>query len=261
MRRFTANATHLAASLAVTAGAVVAAFALPMPAHAITITIGGNGGNFISGSGHEVDVARKVGAFTTLRLDSSIDVHARQGATPSVSVHADDNIEPLVETSIDGDALVVRLKKDSSFRTNHNVVVDVVFTSLTATQQHGSGDLHIDKLSGPKFESTIAGSGDLKIDSVQLGSFALSIAGSGDVVIAGSADEARIGIAGSGDVDARKLAAKRVSISISGSGDAHVNASEAIEAKVAGSGDVSYSGHPHDVSRRVSGSGSIEAAN
>ena len=242
MRRFTANATHLAASLAVTAAAIVAAFALPVPAHAVTITFSGGDGNFVNGSGKMVDAARKVGAFTVLRLDSSIDVHAHQGAAPGVSVHADDNIEPLVETSVEGDTLVVRMKKGSSFRTNHNVVVDVTFTTLTAAQQHGSGDLHIDKLSGPKFESTIAGSGDLQIESAQLGSFALSIAGSGDV-------------------DARRLVAKRVSVSVSGSGDAHVNASDSIDAKVAGSGDVSYAGHPHDVSRRVSGSGSIEAAN
>ncbi len=261
MRRFTANATHLAASLAVTAAAIVAAFALPVPAHALTINLFNGDANTVAGSGKEVNVARKVSAFTVLRLDSSVDVHAHQGATPGVSVHADDNIEPLVETTVEGDTLVVRMKKGTSFRTNHNVVVDVVFTSLTAAQQHGSGDLHIDKLSGPKFESTIAGSGDLQIDGAQLGSFALSIAGSGDVTVSGSADEARIGIAGSGDVDARRLAAKRVSVSISGSGDAHVNASDAIDAKVAGSGDISYSGHPHDVLRRVSGSGSIEAAN
>jgi len=261
MRRITANATHFVATLAVTAAAVLTAFAMPTPAHAVTINLFSGDGHTVSGSGKEVDVARNVGAFTVLRLDSSIDVHARQGATPSVSVHADDNIEPLIETTVEGDSLVVRMKKGASFSTHHNVVVNVVFTSLTAVQQHGSGDLHIDKVSGPKFESTIAGSGDLQIDSAQVGSFALSIAGSGDVVIAGSADEARFGVAGSGDINARNFAARKVSISISGSGDAHVNATEAIDARVAGSGDVTYSGHPHDVTRRVSGSGSVEAAN
>ena len=260
MRKITANATHAIATLAVTAAAVFAAFALPVPAHAVTITIGGDG-NTITGSGKEVGVARQVGAFSTLRLDSSVDVQAHQGATPSVTVRADDNIEPLVETAVEGDTLVVRMKKGTSFRTHHKVVVDVVFTSLTAVQQRGSGDLHIDKISGPKFESSISGSGDLAIDNAQVGAFALSIAGSGDVIIAGSADEARFGIAGSGDINARNFPAKKVSVSISGSGDAHVNATEALDAKVAGSGDVTYSGRPHDVSRRVAGSGSIESAN
>jgi hypothetical protein len=261
MRRITANATHLVATLAVTAAAVLTAFAMPMPAYAVTINLFSGDAHTVTGSGKAVDVARQVGAFSVLRVDSSVDVHAHQGATPGVSVHADDNIEPMIETTVEGDTLVVRMKKGSSFSTRHKVVVDVVFTSLTAVRQHGSGNLHIDKLSGPRFESTIAGSGDLRIDSAQVGSFALSVAGSGDVVISGTADEARFGVAGSGDIDARNFAAKRVSVSISGSGDAHVNATEAIDAKVAGSGDITYSGHPRDVSRRVSGSGSVESAN
>jgi hypothetical protein len=261
MRKITANATHAVATLAITAAAVITAFALPLPAQALTITLSKGGADMVAGSGKEVSVARQVGAFSALRLDSSVDVHARQGTTPSVTVHADDNIEPLVETAVEGDTLVVRLKKGSSLRTNHKIAVDVVFTSLASVQQRGSGDLHIDHVSGPKFESAISGSGDLQIDDAQVGAFALSIAGSGDVVVAGSADEARFGIAGSGDIDARKFQAKKVSVSISGSGDARVNATETLEARVAGSGDVSYSGHPHDVSRRVSGSGSVEASN
>jgi hypothetical protein len=261
MPRITANATHLVAMLAVTAAAVLTAFAMPAPAHALTINLFNGDAHTVNGSGKEVNIARNVGGFTVLCLDSSVDVHAHQGTKPGVSVHADDNVEPLIETVVEGDALVVRMKKGSSFNTHHSVVVDVVFTSLTAAQQHGSGDLRIDKLSGPRFESTISGSGDLQIDDARLGSFALSIAGSGDVVLSGSADEARFGVTGSGDIDARTFAAKRVSVSISGSGDAHVNATEAIDAKVAGSGDVTYAGHPHEVSRRVSGSGSIESAN
>ena len=261
MHRLTANATHLVATLAVTAAAVLTAFSMPLPAHAVTITVVNDGGTTTVGSGNEVGVARQVGAFSVLRLDSSVDVHAHQGTTPSVTVHADDNIEPLVETVVEGDKLVVRMKKGVSYRTHHNVFVDVVFTSLTAAQQHGSGDLQIDTITGPKFESSIAGSGDLKIDHAQVGQFALSVAGSGDVMISGSADEVRIGVAGSGDINARNFTAKKVSVSISGSGDAHVNATEALDARVAGSGDVTYSGRPRDVSRKVSGSGSIEAVN
>ena len=109
MRRITANATHLVATLAVTAAAVLTAFAMPMPAHAVTINLFSGDAHTVTGSGKEVDVARKIGAFSVLRLDSSVDVHARQGATPSVSVHADDNIEPMIETTVEGDALIVRV--------------------------------------------------------------------------------------------------------------------------------------------------------
>ena len=96
MRRIAPNTTHLAATLVVTAAAVLAAFAIPLPAHALTIVVEGNGGAMVHGSGKQVDVARKVTAFSALRLDSSLDVHAHAGTSPSVTVHADDNIEPLV---------------------------------------------------------------------------------------------------------------------------------------------------------------------
>ena len=114
MRRITANATHLIATLAVTAAAVLTAFAIPTPAHAVTLNLFNGDANTINGSGKEVHVARPVAAFTVLRLDSSVDVHAHQGATPSVSVHADDNIEPLIETVVEGDTLVVRMRKGAS---------------------------------------------------------------------------------------------------------------------------------------------------
>jgi hypothetical protein len=254
-------ATHLLATLAVAAAAVAAAFIIPSGAQATTISIYGGSQARVAGSGHMVNVRRQVAAFTALRIDGPVDVDAHPGANPGVTVHADDNVEPLIETVVEGDTLVVRLAKGASFRTSHDMRVEVEFGTLAATAQHGSGDLHITSVKGARLESTIAGSGDLQIDDAQLGSFSVSVAGSGDVKVSGHADSAKYSVAGSGDISAANLAARRVDVSLSGSGDAHVNASEAVDARVAGSGDVVISGHPHDVSRRVSGSGSIETAN
>jgi len=71
MRRLTSHTTHLVAALAVTAAAVLTAFAMPLPAHAVTINLFSGNGSTISGSGKEVAVARPVGAFSVLRLDGS----------------------------------------------------------------------------------------------------------------------------------------------------------------------------------------------
>jgi len=255
------NATpHLLATLLVTAAAVATAFLIPTPARALTITVSaGNGPNRVVGSGKEVVVARKIGAFSTLRVDGPIDVDAHPGANPGVTVHAEDNVEPLIETMVEGDALVVRLRRDSSLSTHRAPRVEVEFATLAASRQTGSGNLRVHGLDAPRFDAAISGSGDFQLDDAQLGSLSVSVSGSGDVRLAGHADGARYHIAGSGDIDAGALAARRVDIGISGSGDAHVNATQALDARVSGSGDITYSGQPHDVSRRVSGSGSIEA--
>jgi hypothetical protein len=77
-------ATHLIATLAMTGAAVLAAFALPVPAHAVSMTIvtGDSDGVAVVGSGTAVDVKRAVGAFAKLRIDGPLDVDAQSGAAP-----------------------------------------------------------------------------------------------------------------------------------------------------------------------------------
>jgi hypothetical protein len=251
--------THFLAALAVTGAAVATAFAMPVAKATTVVVFGKDAANMVVGSGKEAGVARKVAPFTRLRMEDSVDVTAHPGPNPGVIVHADDNIAPLIDTVVDGDALVVRMHKGTSFRTSHRIWVEVEFSALNAAQQGGSGDLHVTALNGMAFDSSITGSGDLQIDSVQLDDFSVSLRGSGDVKVAGHANAAHFKIDGSGDVSAGELVAKRVEVSVSGSGDAQVNATETLQARVAGSGDVTYGGHPHDVSRSVAGSGSIEA--
>lgn len=261
MRQFT-PATHLIVSLAATAAAVLTAFALPSVAQAADATTSVNygWGKGVDGNGHVVTVQRSIGEFRTLRVEGPIDVVAHPGSAAALSITAEDNIEPMIETLVDGQSLVVRVARNASFRTHKPMKVDVAYTQLSAAQIHGSGDLRIDGPSGAKLDVSIDGSGDLRVEHADLGSLSASISGSGDVFLGGKADEARLSISGSGDIQAGELQGRRVNVSISGSGDARVHATEALEARIAGSGDIVYSGHPASVTRKIAGSGSITAA-
>lgn len=241
--------SHLVLTMAATAAALATAFLLPVPAVAA---------GFLDGSGHEATATRSMGAFTALRVEGPVDVHARAGLSGQVVVHADDNLLSQVETVMDGSTLVVRLAPHSSFHTRHPLSVDVPLAPLQSLQVRGSGDVVLDDLQSTRFEASISGSGDVTVPHAQLGALVAEIQGSGDLRIAGRADSARFAIHGSGDVHARDLQARQVDVSISGSGDAEVQASDALTASVAGSGDVRYAGHPAQVNRRVAGSGDIE---
>jgi hypothetical protein len=253
------NASRALSTLAIAAAALVAEFGVPAPAHAFSIIIGDSAGPAIEGSGKLVDVHRDVGAFHALRIDGPLDVDARPGTSPGVTVHADDNVEPLVETVVEDDTLIVRLRHGTRLNTHGKMRVDVQFTRLDATKQMGSGDLVVQEAKATSFKSAIAGGGNLALHHVQAGQLAVSVAGSGDVTADGQADEAKFSVAGSGDITADSLVARKVEVHISGSGDARVQATESLDARIAGSGDIAYRGHPRDVSRKVSGSGSIHA--
>ena len=241
--------THIALTMAVTAAAVATAFLMPVPAFA---------GDFLQGSGHEASVTRTVPAFTGLRVEGPVDVHARAGAAGQVVVHADDNLLSQVETVMDGSTLVVRLVPHTSFQTHHDLRVDVPIVPLQSLQVRGSGDVTLDDLQSPRFEASVTGSGDVTVQRAAVGALVAEISGSGDMRFAGRADSARFAIHGSGDVRARELQARQVEVTISGSGDAEVQATDSLTASVAGSGNVRYAGHPQKVDRRVAGSGDID---
>ena len=214
----------------------------------------------IRGSGRSATETRTVGEFQAIRLNGSMDLHVRQGATPSVQVQADDNLLPLLETVLEstpnGPTLDLRWKKGTGIYTRSKVLVTVVTPKLTALTASGSGDIQVEAFNTPALKLSISGSGDARFNGLNTEDLGISIAGSGDVGGSGSATRMTVNIAGSGDVRLAGMKADEVSVTIAGSGDAVVNANKSLDVRIAGSGDVSYTGNA-SVKSKVAGSGSV----
>lgn len=216
----------------------------------------GSGKNRIKGSGVKVEKARALGAFSKLRIDGPFDVRLAQAGSDQATVVADDNIEPLVETVVEGDALVVRMKRDAGFTTRSAPLVRVDARALQAIAINGSGDLSAERFKGDSLNLSIIGSGDVHFGLVELKDLNVSISGSGDVRLAGRADQQSWSVSGSGDVDARSLAGRAAKVNINGSGDVSIGVTEQLDVQLSGSGDLSYAGRPQ-LRQSVSGSGEI----
>lgn len=216
----------------------------------------GSGKNRIKGSGVKVEKARALGAFSKLRIDGPFDVRLTQAGSDQATVVADDNIEPLVETVVEGDALVVRMKRETGFTTRSAPVVRVDARALQAIAINGSGDLAVERFKADNLSLSIIGSGDVHFGVVELKDLNVSISGSGDVRLAGRADQQSWTVSGSGDVDARALAGRAAKVNINGSGDVSIGVTEQLDVQLSGSGDLSYAGRPQ-LRQSVSGSGEI----
>ena len=216
----------------------------------------GSGRNRVRGSGVKVEKVRALAAFSQLRIDGPIDVKLVQASSDQATVVADDNIEPLVETVVEGDALVVRLRRDAGFTTRHAPTVRVGARALQAIAIRGSGDLGVESFKADSLDLRIDGSGDAHFGLVELKALDVSISGSGDVRLAGRAEQQRWRVSGSGDVDARALAGRAAKVSIQGSGDVDLGTTEQLDVQLSGSGDLSYAGRPQ-LRQSVSGSGEI----
>jgi hypothetical protein len=203
-----------------------------------------------------------VSGFDAVRSEGSINVVVRQGAKEGVTVTADDNLLPLIETRVvaeghGGHALVIDTRRGTSFSTHNNVTVTVDAVQLHAVSLSGSGDLRIESFKTPALAVDMSGSGDAHLGQIDTQDLAVSVSGSGDVDGAGHAARLKIDIAGSGDVKLPLLQADDVKVGIAGSGDADVVANHEIDISIAGSGDVVYHGSGTLVSSSVVGSGDV----
>jgi hypothetical protein len=215
----------------------------------------------VVGSGRPATEARSLGEFEAIALRGSMDMVVRQGSPGSVTVTADDNLLPLVETVVEtgtgGARLSVRWKSGVSLSTKSKVTVQVVNPRLVALASSGSGDMLVEALETPRLELALSGSGDAALPRLKTDDLRISISGSGDVKTDGQAARLKISISGSGDVNAAELRAGEVTVGISGSGDVAVHASKKLAVTIAGSGDVVYTGDA-EVTRSVAGSGSVK---
>lgn len=216
-----------------------------------------DGGSGPSGSGNRASESRSVAGFDAIKLRGPFKVRVRQTGREAVTVQADDNLLPLLETVVRDDrALEIGWKRGSEPRAKVDAVVTVEVINLRAVAIAGTGDLAVEQLRGGALSGSVSGSGDLVLEGLELDALTLSISGSGDVRAAGKAGRLSISIAGSGDVKTDALEADEVNVRVAGSGNAQVQAKKQLDVSIAGSGDVVYRGDAQ-LRSSVAGSGRV----
>jgi Putative auto-transporter adhesin, head GIN domain len=230
----------------------LAALPVLLPAQALAAT---------SGSGKTATETRSVGEFQAIKSAGSMNITVKQGAQTSVQVSADDNLLPLLETSVEGSGdsatLLVRWKRGENIHHRSDVKINIVTPRLTLVSASGSGDIQVDGFQTPALQVAVAGSGNARLDQLNTEDLGIRISGSGDVAGQGRAAKMKVSIAGSGSGKLTDLKSDDVSVSIAGSGDAAVNAQKTLSVSIAGSGDVVYTGDAM-VKSSVAGSGSVK---
>lgn len=207
-------------------------------------------------SGKVATEAREARAFTGVAVSIPATVVLRQGEPASVSVEADDNLLPEVETVVEGGTLKIRYKRSLDIPGRATLRVLVVSPTIESLSLAGSGDILAEALRSKSLSISVAGSGDVKIAKLEAESLTASISGSGDVKVAGKVTTLTANIAGSGDFEAARLESARAKVSIAGSGDATLWVRESLGVSCVGSGDVRYVGDPV-VKSSIVGSGSV----
>ena len=215
------------------------------------------GGDTVKGNGIVRKQDRPLAHFAAIELSLPAQVEVRIGATESVTIEADENILPLVDTRIEDGALQLRTTKRNVNLEPGTLKIIVNAKEIRALAVGGSGNMTVPALRSPKLDLAIGGSGSIDVKQLQSDRVEAAIGGSGNVKVGGTARKFSVTIGGSGDVQARELKADEVEVSIGGSGSATLWPVSMLRTSIAGSGDVKYYGDPVTKSTIV-GSGSVK---
>jgi hypothetical protein len=229
--------------------AVILCGALLLAAPALAETVRGNGVIRTQ--------ARTASGFTGIALAIPGRVELKQGASDSVTVEADENLLPLIETRVDSGSLEIRPARDNLNLESNAIKVIVQAKKIDSLAVGGSGTIVADTLKAPRLKLDIGGSGGVDIRRLDADRLALAIGGSGNVKLAGVAKRASVTIGGSGNVDAPLLIVDEAEVSVAGSGDARLAVRSSLQAAIAGTGSVHYSGDP-SVSQTTVGTGHVQ---
>ena len=151
--------------------------------------------------------------------------------------------------------LVIRTPRDVVIEAGGAVYGSVGRSGNLKVFNAGCGDWTVANVAG-RLVFNQAGSGDAKLGSAKTAH--LRIAGSGDIDAQKIAEGLEVDLAGSGDVDVVE-AGGPLDVKVAGSGDVHVARGRADEmnASIAGSGDISFGGTAQSLNARIAGSGDV----
>jgi hypothetical protein len=231
----------------------------------------------IEGNGNVETESRNAVPFSAIANTTSFHVEYIKGDEYSISVKAESNILPYIETEITGGSLEIRTTSGTHcLRYTEQPVITITAPSVSDLVCSGSGDVVADGLEGDDVRVVASGSGDIITGAVSAIETTIVISGSGNVMtgaiistslkatLTGSGDLTSSGItisnryvvSGSGSIFSRDLLTGSEVVTMTGSGSVYTTVNDHLEGVISGSGNLYLQGDP-TVNITRSGSGRL----
>ena len=212
----------------------------------------------VDGSGTPATEERDIGDVTEVALSGVGDLTIVPGPVASLSVTADDNVLPALETETANGKLTLRTKSRTSIRTKTKIAYTLTVPRLEAITVSGAGNVKVAKMDADALTVKLSGAGNAHITGLTCKALTVTVSGAGTATAAGTTEKLTLRLSGAGGIEAAALKASSADVQISGAGKATVWAADDLSARVSGAGGVKYKGRPK-LEQKVSGAGTIRA--
>lgn len=211
----------------------------------------------VGGSGTVTSEARSVAGIRGVTLATLGDLTIELGGQESLTIEAEDNLLPYLETEVRGGILTIRNTAGKSLRPTKPVRYHLTVNNLEMLETTSSGNIEAPAIQVDQFTAAISSSGDLHLAGIAADKLEVVISSSGDLTIdSGEVAEQRITLSSSGDYEGSDVRCQAANAWLTSSGQATIWVTESLDADLSSSGNLNYYGRP-EINETMSSSGKV----
>lgn len=215
--------------------------------------------NIGDGNNKYVTKELKVDDFYRVKINRAFNIvyHHSKDSAGLIRIYGEENILDEVKPVSKEGTLEIKFVNTSK-REYGVIILDVYSSDLQEVQSDAGGVFETSgSLSGSELNILLMGNGLIRCNNLDYGIVKARImTGSGDIFLSGTCRDARLSVAGSGEIKGHELKARDVSCNITGNGSIGCWGEENLKAFITGKGDVFYKGKPV-IKKRGIGSGRV----
>lgn len=192
----------------------------------------------IRGEGQVATERRAISGFEQITVSGATSIYISKKDSFSVEVKAFANLLPYLQTTVSNNKLKIGFEPGSSIL-NDNSEARISMPHISELATYGSANI----IAGGSYQNNV---------------FTAITSGSGNIFApAGTADQLKLTLEGSGSIDAMEMVAVDATIYIEGSGQAFIHLTGKLNVKILGSGVLFYKGNPVSIASDIQGSGKL----
>jgi hypothetical protein len=221
----------------------------------IMLILAGCGKSTIGGNGNVTVETRKLNKFNCISIKGAYDVELVRSDSTYLRIEADDNLLPVIITTINDS--ILEIYNEKNIIRSKELKLIIACPDLQSIDFSGATELTCDTtLDFKHLNILISGAGRIDL-TVNAQSIKTSVSGGAELVFKGIVKNMEISITGTGNLNASKLFVDSCAIDISGFGWAKLNVKQNLEVNISGFGKVEYSGNP-EIKQSITGGAKVK---
>ena len=187
------------------------------------------------GSGNVASESRDLRDFKAIDVSGVFQVEITAQKDFSVTIEADDNILPLIETEVHRGVLKIECGRRVSPKTPMKIII-----------------------SAPDIENIeTSGAANVILNSIKNAGLHIDSSGASKILVTGETTKLVVDVSGATKIDAEGLVAEAATVETSGASQVAVNVIGTLRTDASGASKITYSGTPRELNTKKSGAASV----